>query len=142
MGEALLTLGIPFAISALFEEVVFRGFLLENLRLHFGKIQAVILSAALFAVFHIGFQPLHSQMFLFLFGLLFSLLRIQSVSIAVLTACHALFNIFILTHLFQPDPLPWGLRFWMNIGLNGLLVVLVALRLVTHESDQGTRLPK
>ncbi len=74
----LLIIGIGFA-----EELVFRGWLLEELKIQYGFKKAIILQALVFSIAHIGFDMPFWQMLsilfgLFLFGILLSLLRIKN----------------------------------------------------------------
>ena len=73
----LLIVGIGFA-----EELVFRGWLLEELKIQYGFNKAIILQALVFSIVHIGFDMPFWQMIsilfgLFLLGILLSLLRIK-----------------------------------------------------------------
>ena len=73
----LLIIGIGFA-----EELVFRGWLLEELKLQYGFKKAIILQALIFSIAHVGFnlpfwQMLSILLGLFLLGILLSLLRIK-----------------------------------------------------------------
>ena len=73
----LLIVGIGFA-----EELVFRGWLLEELKIQYGFKKAIILQALIFSITHVGFnlpfwQMLSILLGLFLLGILLSLLRIK-----------------------------------------------------------------
>ena len=73
----LLIVGIGFA-----EELVFRGWLLEELKIQYGFKKAIILQALIFSIAHVGFnlpfwQMLSILLGLFLLGILLSLLRIK-----------------------------------------------------------------
>ena len=73
----LLIVGIGFA-----EELVFRGWLLEELKIQYGFKKAIILQALIFSIAHVGFnlpfwQMLNILLGLFLLGILLSLLRIK-----------------------------------------------------------------
>ena len=73
----LLIIGIGFA-----EELVFRGWLLEELKIQYGFKKAIILQALIFSIAHVGFnlpfwQMLSVLLGLFLLGILLSLLRIK-----------------------------------------------------------------
>ena len=73
----LLIIGIGFA-----EELLFRGWLLEELKIQYGFKKAIILQALIFSIAHVGFnlpfwQMLSILLGLFLLGILLSLLRIK-----------------------------------------------------------------
>jgi len=77
LNSLLLLIGIGFA-----EELVFRGWLFEELKNQFGLKKAIIFQALVFSVVHIGFDIPFWQMFsillgLFLLGILLSLKRIN-----------------------------------------------------------------
>lgn len=65
-------------IAPMIEEILFRGYLLQNLRVNWGKAIAVSISAAFFALFH--FQ-LASFFFLYLLGLLLGWIYLKSNSV-------------------------------------------------------------
>ena len=63
-NSILLTLGIGFA-----EELIFRGWLLEELKKQFGLKKAIIFQAFLFSIVHVGFDMPFVQMISILLGL-------------------------------------------------------------------------
>ena len=77
LNALLLIIGVGFA-----EELVFRGWLLEELKNQYGFKKALIFQALLFSIVHIGFDMPFWQMIsilfgLFLLGILLSIMRIQ-----------------------------------------------------------------
>ena len=77
LNAILLLIGIGFA-----EELIFRGWLLEELRNQFGFKKALVSQAFLFSFVHIGFDMPFMQMIsilfgLFLLGILLSLIRLN-----------------------------------------------------------------
>jgi len=77
LNSLLLIIGIGFA-----EEIVFRGWLLEELKNQYGLKKAFIFQAIVFSIVHIGFDMPFWQMVsilfgLFLLGILLSLIRIK-----------------------------------------------------------------
>ncbi len=77
LNSLLLIIGIGFA-----EELVFRGWLLEELKNQYGLKKALISQALVFSLVHIGFDMPFWQMFsillgLFLLGILLSIIRIK-----------------------------------------------------------------
>lgn len=77
LNAILLVIGIGFA-----EELIFRGWLLEELKIQFGLKKAVISQAFLFSFVHIGFDMPFMQMIsilfgLFLLGILLSFIRLK-----------------------------------------------------------------
>ena len=77
LNSLLLIIGIGFA-----EEIVFRGWLLEELKNQYGLKKAFIFQALVFSIVHIGFDMPFWQMIsilfgLFLLGILLSLIRIK-----------------------------------------------------------------
>ncbi len=77
INAIFLILGIGFA-----EELIFRGWLLEELKKQFGLKKAIIGQAFIFSIVHIGFDLPFLQMLsiltgLFLLGILLSLIRLK-----------------------------------------------------------------
>lgn len=76
VNSIFLIIGIGFA-----EELIFRGWLLEELKYQFGLKRALILQASIFSLVHIGFDMPFWEMIsillgLFLLGILLALLRL------------------------------------------------------------------
>ena len=77
INAIFLIIGVGFA-----EELIFRGWLLEELKKQFGLKKAIIAQASIFSIVHIGFDIPFWQMTsiligLFLLGLLLSLIRLK-----------------------------------------------------------------
>ncbi len=77
LNSILLTIGIGFA-----EELIFRGWLFEELKNQYGLKKSLIFQALVFSITHIGFDMPFWQMIsilfgLFLLGILLSFIRIQ-----------------------------------------------------------------
>ena len=77
INAIVLIIGVGFA-----EELIFRGWLLEELKNQFGLKKAIIAQASIFSIVHIGFDIPFWQMTsiligLFLLGLLLSLIRLK-----------------------------------------------------------------
>jgi len=77
INAIFLIIGVGFA-----EELIFRGWLLEELKNQFGLKKAVIAQASIFSIVHIGFDLPFWQMTsiltgLFLLGILLSLIRLK-----------------------------------------------------------------
>ena len=77
LNSIFLIIGIGFA-----EELIFRGWLLEEFKNQFGLKKAIIIQAALFSIVHVGFDLPFWQMIsiligLFLLGIFLSLMRLK-----------------------------------------------------------------
>ncbi len=77
LNSLLLIIGIGFA-----EELVFRGWLLEELKNQYGLKKAIVFQALVFSIVHIGFDMPAWQMIsiifgLFLLGIVLSIIRIK-----------------------------------------------------------------
>jgi membrane protease YdiL (CAAX protease family) len=86
LSQAILVGGLVAPIA---EEAFFRGYLYAGLRSHYGRVAAVVLSAALFATAHIlptSWPPV------FLLGALFSLLYEQTDSLWPAVILHGMIN--------------------------------------------------
>ena len=76
-NSVILIIGIGFA-----EELIFRGWLLEEFRNQFGLKKAIIFQAFIFSIVHIGFDMPFRQMLsiltgLFLLGILLALIKVK-----------------------------------------------------------------
>ena len=77
LNSLLLIIGIGFA-----EELIFRGWLLEELKNQYGLKKAIVFQALVFSIVHIGFDMPAWQMIsiifgLFLLGIVLSIIRIK-----------------------------------------------------------------
>jgi len=77
INAIFLIIGIGFA-----EELIFRGWLLEELKNQFGLKKAILIQASIFSIVHIGFDLPFMEMVsiltgLFLLGILLSLIRLN-----------------------------------------------------------------
>lgn len=78
--------------APLFEETFFRGFLLKGFTSSFfGPVGAIVLTAAIWAIIHIQYDAYNVAM-IFCLGLMFGAARIQTGSLLVPLAMHALAN--------------------------------------------------
>lgn len=89
--ESTLLLFAFFAVVAapLFEEILFRGFLFGGLRRWLGPWSAAVLSAAVFALYHLEIDTLPG---LFVLGLALAWLRERTGGLAAPIAMHACYN--------------------------------------------------
>ena len=88
--------GVLIAVAllpAIFEEIIFRGFLLKGMRA-FGTMGAVLISGALFALFH---QNPAQTIYQFCCGAAFALIAVRAGSILPTMVSHFINNALILT---------------------------------------------
>ena len=91
IGEAVVVVLISIVLAVVIEEVAFRGFILERLNDTLPTGTAVLLSAALFSIYHLSaFQFLST----FLMGLGFALLVVRLKSLYPALVAHATINGF------------------------------------------------
>lgn len=85
---------VVFILAApLFEELLFRGFMFEGIRLsRLGAAGAVLISSAAWAVIHLQYGPI-SILLLFFLGLLLGAARLRTGSVVVCFLMHAVFNL-------------------------------------------------
>lgn len=85
---------VVFILAApLFEELLFRGFMFEGIRLsRLGAAGAVLISSAAWAVIHLQYGPI-SMLLLFFLGLLLGAARLRTGSVVVCFLMHAVFNL-------------------------------------------------
>jgi len=84
------------AVAVLFvapvtEEIFFRGFLYRGLEAGLGAVAAVIITAGIWAVIHVQYEPLVMGI-IFALGLFFGAVRAQTGSVTLLIVLHFLFN--------------------------------------------------
>ncbi len=115
-GEYLLSLFVIAVLPAVLEETVFRGIMLGGLR-EGGTVVSVLLSGALFSLFH---QNPAQTPYQFVCGCLFALLALRSGSILVPVCMHFFNNAFILSATFFGMPtLPLAVT--LPVGLCALV---------------------
>ena len=92
---ALFILFCSSFIVGLFEEMLFRGVILDSLMGMCPRSLAVLISAFLFMIFHIQAQPLSYFPVLFLHGIVFGTLRSEGVGMGWLVLLHAMFDCLV-----------------------------------------------
>ncbi|MBQ8885232.1 MAG: CPBP family intramembrane metalloprotease [Clostridia bacterium] len=110
-------------LPAVFEELIFRGFLLRGLK-GFGETFAVLVCGALFALYH---KNPAQTVYQFICGVAFALVAIRSGSILPTVISHFINNavIIVLYRLGLSDiPQPWG---GIAIGVSAVCLVLAIL---------------
>jgi hypothetical protein len=122
LGAApILVLVGSSVLVGLWEEILFRGVLLNAIRDWKGTRAAIFGSSFLFTVMHVQAQPLVSWPSLFLAGLVFAALRVQGVGLWWLILGHAVFDTLALVGPMGPESFP-GLSFCLLL-LRGAFVV-------------------
>ena len=96
VGSYILYIVTTAIVPAVFEEIFFRGYILENLR-EAGDIFAIIFSGLFFALFHLS---LSQFVFQFICGIVFAIIKIKSKSIIPSIIAHFSNNFIILTLLY------------------------------------------
>ncbi len=94
-------------IPGLVEEILFRGIFYQTLRIRFSKVNAVVLSAIIFTLFHIEYMYMLNPLamaYVFLFGLIAATLFERTRSLNICIAFHVAGNalervIFYLMHI-------------------------------------------
>ena len=91
-----------FLIISAVQEVIYRGYLLQKLKLLFGSIKVVILvNAFLFALLHIIFpNPIMSFAITFLLGVGFASIYCRFPNLVLISISHAVINFVGLLHCF------------------------------------------
>lgn len=88
LESALLCL-IAVVVGPIFEELLFRGWLLGGLRTRLGKTSSLVVASLIFALFHQNFWGWPVS---FVFGIVTGEIALRTNSIATSTAVHALWN--------------------------------------------------
>ncbi|CAI6001608.1 unnamed protein product [Closterium sp. NIES-64] len=108
MGLSIMELFLWVAVSpAVAEELLFRGLLLTALQERLCRIDAVMLSAALFALFHLSLSLLFPKMAL---GITAGLLVIHSNSVLPAVPLHTTYNLPFSMYSWLLLPLPFSKR--------------------------------
>lgn len=101
------TARIIFAITSIavaaHEEILYRGVLLNSLEIKFGLIKAMLLSNALFVVYHYGAQPLtlSTSIELFSVGFVYTTIYVATGSLLAAIGLHAIYDA-----IYAVSPLP------------------------------------
>ena len=93
--EAAASVAIAVLVVPLFEEMVFRGFLLSAFLRRMGSAGAVVLSAALFGLLH-GVDHVFYAVPVFVLGLILGWLYVRTGRLWVAVGCHGTFNALAL----------------------------------------------
>lgn len=113
-------------LAPVFEEIIFRGYILNNLR-KYGNITAVIISSVLFAMFHGNIVQFVNPI---LTGILLSFIVIKTDSIISSIIVHMFNNTIAMTTTivagFASDKIAyfWGIGYYL-IGFAALIVLIV-----------------
>ena len=127
--------GAGSLLSALTEEVAFRGFLLHGLSRRLGGTGAVLLSSALFATFHVPVflanqvPELDGALIgMFGFGVAMCRIRVATGSLWVPAGVHALYNLTLVGLMVWgfPQGQAWLSYLWLARGLSVMGIVLAA----------------
>jgi len=136
---ALLLFFVIFFVASLIEEVLFRGYLLNNLMKSFNKYYALIITAVLFSIVHLA-NPYLSVLVVFnllLIGYLFGIYYIHVKNLWFSIFLHASWSFFqvaifgfpvfglkfkpLITQQFQGSPFLTG----TNFGLEGSILITI-----------------
>lgn len=126
VGAALLFLGAAVA-PAIAEELLFRGLVLQSIRRHLSTRWAIVISAAIFAVYHLNLHQLPTA---FVVGLALGALALRSGSVLPGVLLHLLHNGFALVaQLYLDESLLLMPEMWLLLlGPGAALVVLMKPR--------------
>ena len=125
------------ALPAIFEEALFRGVILGGIKE--GGIFAALLSAALFAIYHMSPSKTVYQ---FIMGLVFALIAIKTDSMMPSALVHFLNNFLVVTlNYFAPDLFSNAdiAPYFIVFGLLSLAAGLVLLFVFNKENKLGDR---
>ncbi|MEZ4264870.1 MAG: ABC transporter permease subunit/CPBP intramembrane protease [Myxococcota bacterium] len=139
LGEALAALGadpltaVPLFLGvaiapAVCEEALFRGFVLQSLRRRLRNRHAILISAGLFALYHLQWAQMPTT---FLIGLIQAALVIYSGSIWPAVILHALHNgLALSSQLYLPEDVLMGtpILAWLAVPAFGLALLYHRVR--------------
>lgn len=99
----LSDLSLLFLVMVVFvglgEELVFRALLQSAIAPEYGRIAAVIISAAMFAIMHSGYQSIPYLGFVFLVGLALAISYEKTGSLGLVALMHGLLNFFLFSFI-------------------------------------------
>ncbi len=131
-----ISLSITLALlPAIFEELFFRGILLNTL-MGGGKLFAVILSSICFSIYHCSITQLIYQ---FIFGVAFSLIAINSKSILPCILSHFLNNFIILTAYFCKIENSIFNTLLIILGFVALAIFIVSITILTLKNNKKVK---
>lgn len=126
------TINILYAVfvAPIFEEILFRGFILKGFLKNYNKFTAIIVSSLLFALLHLNLSTI---IITFISGIFFSYLYIKTKSIIPCIFAHFLSNGLhnMLTHLFNIRIIGYNLNtylpkhqpLWFNVL--GIIFIII-----------------
>lgn len=133
--SVLFVIGV---LPAIFEEILFRGFLLKGLR-SFGEVGAVLLCGGLFALFH---QNPAQTLYQFCCGVAFAYMALKSESVLPTILSHFINNAIILTltkfGISTFDPLVG----WIVFGVSVLCLIASMVCLFMDKQPKKEELSK
>lgn len=124
-GDFLLCTLFICALPAFFEEIVFRGVILNGCK-RLGDLFAVVVSGILFSLFHTN--PMQT-VYQFIMGAIFCLLTIKSGSIIPAILMHFINNFYIVIFYFL-TPIDYALPATVNAVLTVIGVISLVLGLI------------
>jgi membrane protease YdiL (CAAX protease family) len=130
-------------VAPVCEEVFFRGYVAGRLR-GLGLLSASVISAVLFAVFHLGALQFHDPaalVVLALLGLVYAPIFLLTRSVYVTAAIHAAWNLFAYLLTVQPAS-PWGYLSFAALGMVAIVDLnLAAIEIVEADSRSALVAP-
>lgn len=118
----LFTNAIIFA--PIFEEIIFRGFILESINKKYGTVNSIIISALIFGLIHLNLP----QAFIgFILGLALGWIYIQTKSTFLCILCHSFINLLGISKEYLSTIIPLGS---LNITFIILATALISLSLL------------
>ncbi|MBC2581658.1 CPBP family intramembrane glutamic endopeptidase, partial [Clostridium sp. DJ247] len=124
-ANIILALVLAIFITPVFEEILFRGLILNELRNHFNLSISILTQAVIFGLFHLNrVQAIYT----FIAGIVLALIYIWTDSIYSTIICHFIYNltgilIFPAIRIyFNPNPILW-VSLWCAIFIGSLVTL-------------------
>jgi membrane protease YdiL (CAAX protease family) len=126
--NVILCVLVICVLPAVFEELIFRGFILNGLKV-FGDRTAILISALLFSLYHMNPSQ---TLYQFIVGALFAFIAVSAKSIIPTIIAHFLNNFIIVVNYYfiGADP-HGGLKAFLVI--TGLIALTVGLVILARE---------
>jgi len=121
-------------VTGFTEELIFRGAILSGFRTRFGTVGAIVLSGAVFSIFHCSPDQ---TLFQFAFGCVLALLTVRSGSVVPAMVCHACNNALSIayTELGFSYPMPSGTGALVCVAIVGVLLAATVLPLLINAAS-------
>lgn len=124
-------------IAPVFEEIIYRGIILEQLYKRYGSLKAIGISALLFAIVHLN---IHQGVNGFFLGIILGFIYIKTNSLLLSIFVHFTNNFLVITLMYLPFLDADSLKFNIVELVCGVLLLLIAYKFFSNiKVDEGRK---